>query len=222
MAFECKFCGRAFTVPEETLAKYPSWRPKQCMACRSKARGGGGRRPTRRESGGGATRGSSSTRERDLRVQEVLDTFDSGPKSGVFTDGAAHPNPGQGGWGAVYVVDDQIIAQAYGSEDSTTNNRMELTALLAGYRLVPNGQSATVHTDSRLCVNTINEWAAGWERNGWKRKGGEIKNLDLVKELYALARSRPELKLDWIKSHTGHRWNEYADSLATAYRREKL
>jgi ribonuclease HI len=137
----------------------------------------------------------------------------------VFTDGAAHPNPGAGGWGAVYVVKNQIVAQARGAESPTTNNRMELTALIAGYQLVPAGEATTIMTDSQLCVDTINRWAPSWEKNGWKRKGGSIKNLELVKELYALARARPELELRWIKSHNGYRWNEYADALATAYRR---
>jgi ribonuclease HI len=149
----------------------------------------------------------------------VLATYTEGPTTGVFTDGAAHPNPGPGGWGAVYVVDNQIVAQRHGSEPLTTNNRMELTALIAGYQLVPAGQPAVVMTDSQLCVDTINSWAANWERNGWKRKGGEIKNLELVQELYRLARANPRIELRWIKSHNGYRWNEYADALATAYRR---
>jgi ribonuclease HI len=85
--------------------------------------------------------------------------------------------------------------------------------------LIPPGIEAVVMTDSQLCVDTINSWAAEWERNGWKRKRGAIKNLDLVQELYRLARGRPEVELRWIKSHNGFLWNEYADALATAYRR---
>ena len=97
---------------------------------------------------------------------------------------------------------------------------MELSALIAAFELVPRGEAATVYTDSQLCVNTINQWASGWEKSGWKRKTGEIKNLDLVKQLYKLAKARPELKLEWIRAHSGFRWNEYADALATAYRRK--
>jgi len=150
----------------------------------------------------------------------VLAKYSDGPSSGVFTDGSAEPNPGPGGWGAVFVVDGEIVAEAHGGEPHTTNNRMELTALIAGYRLVPAGQSAIVWTDSQLCVNTINSWAAGWKARGWRRKGGEIKNLDLVQELYALACERPELELRWIQAHVGYRWNEYADALASIYPRE--
>lgn len=159
------------------------------------------------------------TRELDLPVAEVLRRFHDGPKTGVFTDGAANPNPGPGGWGAVYVVQDAIVGEDYGHEPHTTNNRMELLALRAGIALVPPTASAILYTDSQLCVNTFTSWAKGWKARGWKRKDGEIKNLELVKEIYELLLGRPELKLQWIAAHSGHRWNEYADALATAYRR---
>lgn len=225
--FQCQLCGRSFTVSQATLDKYPAWQPKHCLRCRAPA----GSLPASSKTGGHRTdrgagrpgRGRAGRPERALEsgltLAEVLATYTDGPGTGVFTDGAAHPNPGPGGWGAVYVVEQQIIAQRYGSEPQTTNNRMELTALIAGYALVPPGQSAVVMTDSQLCVDTINSWAAGWEKNGWKRKGGPIKNLDLVQQLYRMARERPELELRWIRAHNGYRWNEYADALATAYRR---
>ena len=151
----------------------------------------------------------------------MLANFTAGPTDGVFTDGAADPNPGPGGWGAVYVVNNEIVAEREGHEAHTTNNRMELSALIAGVRLVPQGTPAVIYTDSQLCVSTITQWAAGWEKRGWKRKGGEIKNLELVQELYVIFSRRPELKLRWIAAHSGFRWNEYADCLATAYRRSK-
>ncbi|HSK98421.1 MAG TPA: ribonuclease H [Euzebyales bacterium] len=149
---------------------------------------------------------------------QVLERFTAGPLSGVFTDGSADPNPGPGGWGAVHVRDDEIIAEAHGHEPHTTNNRMELTALIAGYDLVPPGERTTVYSDSNYCVKLINEWAAGWARNGWRRKAGPVKNLELVKALYERAQARPELELRWIKAHDGSRWNEYADALSIAYR----
>ncbi len=160
--------------------------------------------------------------EENLTLDEVLAKYTGGPDEGVFTDGSAHPNPGEGGWGAVYVVGGEVVDQAHGAEAHTTNNRMELTALIAGYDLVPEGTATTVHTDSRLCVDTITKWAPGWERQGWRRKGGDVQNLDLVKALYARASSRPEIELVWIRAHDGSRWNEYADSLSTAYRRARL
>lgn len=149
----------------------------------------------------------------------MLERFVDGPKSGVFTDGSADPNPGPGGWGAVYVVDDDIVDEAHGHDTDTTNNRMELQALIAGFALVAEGVSAIVYSDSKYCVQMINEWAAGWQRNGWRRKAGPVKNLDLVQQLYGMAQRRPELELRWIKAHDGSRWNEYADALSVEYRR---
>jgi len=96
---------------------------------------------------------------------------------------------------------------------------MELTALIEAYKALPTDHGGTIHSDSQLCVNTINQWAAGWEKRGWKRKSGPIKNLDLVKELYALANRHPDVKLVWIKAHDGSRWNEYVDVLASFYQR---
>lgn len=160
------------------------------------------------------------SREENLTIAEVLAKYSAGPLDGVFTDGAAEPNPGPGGWGAVYVRANTVVGEACGHEPHTTNNRMELRALIEGCSLAPPGTPVVVYTDSQLCVNTISKWAAGWEARGWKRKGGEIKNLALVQELYAAVQRRPEIELRWIAAHAGNRWNEYADSLATAYRRK--
>jgi ribonuclease HI len=98
---------------------------------------------------------------------------------------------------------------------------MALTALIRAYRAVPWDTVATVYSDSQLCVNTIKDWAAGWERRGWERKTGPIQNLDLVKELYALASEHSLTTLKWIKTHRSSRWNEYADTLATTWLRER-
>lgn len=153
-----------------------------------------------------------------LTTDEVLAEFSDGPEDGVFTDGSAVPNPGPGGWGAVYVKGGEIVAEASGHDPDTTNNRMELTAALRAAEMVPEGTAATIYTDSRLVEQTINEWAAGWERRGWRRKTGPVENLDLVEPLYELFKRRPELKLEWIAAHSGYRWNEYADALASRWR----
>jgi ribonuclease HI len=152
-----------------------------------------------------------------LAPDEVLERFHSGPKTGVFTDGSCEGNPGPGGWGVVWVQDDEIVAERSGHDPRTTNNRMELVALITAYELLPADAAITVHSDSQLCVRTVNEWAAGWEARGWRRKAGPIANLELVKRLYALARAHPRVELRWIKAHDGTRWNEYADALASAY-----
>ena len=136
------------------------------------------------------------------------------PEDGVFTDGSATPNPGRGGWAAVYVVRGAVVAEASGAEPDTTNNRMELTALLRGIGLVPSGTPTVLHSDSQLAVRTVNEWAPAWEARGWRRRTGPVENLDLVRALVEALRERPELEVRWIRAHVGHRWNEYADELA--------
>lgn len=154
-----------------------------------------------------------------LTPAEVLDRYHGGPRSGVFTDGSCEGNPGPGGWGFVWVEQDRVVAEDSGADAATTNNRMELRALIEAYRSLAPDARIVVYSDSRLCVNTVNQWAAGWERRGWRRKGGPIANLELVQELYSLALERPGVELRWIKAHDGSRWNEYADALATAQAR---
>ena len=118
------------------------------------------------------------------------------------------------------MIDGAIVEERHGAHPDTTNNRMELTALLEGCDLVPEGTEMTLYSDSSLAVRAMNEWATGWEQRGWKRKTGAIKNLDLVKRLYFKVRKRPELKLVWVKGHSGYEWNEYADELANRWRKQ--
>ena len=143
-----------------------------------------------------------------------------GPKTGMFTDGSCEGNPGPGGWAFVWVEDDRIVAEQHGYEPDTTNNRMELRALIEAYRHLSRDARTTIYSDSELCVKTMNEWAAGWEQRGWRRKGGAIKNLVLVQELYALFNSHTGVELLWIRGHSGSRWNEYVDALASGYMRD--
>ncbi len=216
-SFTCNDCGATFTLPRRVLERYPGWTPRRCLACRDAVIGPVA---TRAGVGGTPSGGRRRTRSADvvLTTEEVLASFHDGPRTGVFTDGGAVPNPGPGGWGAVYVVDDEITAEASGHDPDTTNNRMELTALIEAAALVPVGEGAIVYSDSRLAVQTITEWAAGWERRGWKRKSGPVENLDLVKAAYDAYRRRPELRLEWIAAHSGFKWNEYADALASRWR----
>jgi ribonuclease HI len=96
---------------------------------------------------------------------------------------------------------------------------MELRGLITAFQMLPADAALTIHSDSELCVKTLNEWAAGWEQRGWRRKSGPIANLELVKELWALKHAHPRVKVQWIRAHDGSRWNEYADALANAYLR---
>ncbi len=198
--FECRDCGKTFSLPHDVLDRYPGWTPGLCRDCRDKTKFPKASAP------------SGTTGPAEMPTDS--------PTSGVFTDGSCVPNPGPGGWGAVYVKDDGIVRELHGSGGETTNNRMELLALIRAVDLVPHGTSEVVYSDSNVAVRTINEWAASWEKRGWRRKTGAVENLDLVKEAFAAFKSRPELKLVWIRAHVGHRWNEYADELANRGRTE--
>lgn len=166
--------------------------------------------------------GNSLSVYKNLTLAEVLEKFKSGPQSGVFSDGCSQPNPGPGGYGVVWVKDGQVIDQRYGHDPNTTNNRMELKALIEGFKMLPEDAEVEVYSDSELCVNTITKWAPGWQSRGWRRKSGPIANIELVKELFELALKHPKVRLKWIKAHDGSLWNEYADSLANAWARKTL
>lgn len=211
--FTCQTCSTSFSVPQAALEKYPGWKPKFCRE-HSPKKAASGKRSGR---GGGAKR-----TEENLTIDEVLKKYSDGPTDGLFTDGSSVPNPGPGGWGAVWVRNGEVVEQRYGKSERTTNNRMELTALIEAFKLLPLDAEEVVHTDSRLCVDTITQWAPNWKKRGWKKKSGEIKNLELIQELLELYEARPNVELAWIAAHSGNRWNEYADSLATAWMRPSL
>ena len=161
-------------------------------------------------------------RDGQMTTAQVLVHFSTGPDSGVFTDGSCSGNPGPGGWGVVRVRDGEIVAERHGVALETTNNRMEFEAVIAGLTLIEPTEAEGIYSDSNLVVKTLNEWAAGWARRGWKRKTGPVKNIDLVQRAYALAKERPLVRIRWIRAHDGARWNEYADALATAYLRNEI
>ena len=209
-------------MAQAALDRYPGWQPRYCRVHSPKKRAASPVKsgPTRSAA---ARAGRTSTRsEENLTLDEVLAKYPGDPVSGVFTDGSAVPNPGPGGWGVVWVEDGAVVSKAHGHEPDTTNNRMELRALIEAFKMLPGNSAVDVHSDSQLCVNTITKWAPAWERRGWKRKTGPISNLDLVRELLERYRAHPTCRLRWIAAHAGHRWNEYADSLATAWMRATL
>ncbi len=219
-SFTCQVCRASFEVAPAVLDKYPGWQPKYCRLHSPKKRSAA---PSARRVGrsGGADR-KRTLREENLTLAEVLAEYENGAASGVFTDGSAVPNPGPGGWGVVWVEAGRIVRQAHGHEPHTTNNRMELRALIEAFTMLPSDAAIDVLSDSELSVNTITRWAPAWERAGWKRKAGPIKNLELVRELLSLYRAHPGCRLRWTAAHAGNRWNEYADSLATAWMRSTL
>lgn len=222
MSFLCESCGTSFEVSEKALAKYPGWKPKRCLACKDAASGkSAGAKAAPKKRPAPRPKAAANAREECLDKAEVLARYTAGPHDGLFTDGACSGNPGPGGWGVVHVKDNEVLAEKNGHDPDTTNNRMEMLALIHAYEMLPADSREVIYSDSQLCVKTINEWAAGWERRGWKRKQGPVKNLELVQQAHALAKAHPHVELRWIKAHNGSRWNEYADALATAYMREE-
>ena len=131
----------------------------------------------------------------------------------IFTDGACRGNPGPGGWGAILRLAHNE-RELWGGESATTNNRMELTAVIRALEALKRPVSGRVHTDSQYVLKGISEWIHGWKRNGWKTASKQpVKNADLWERLDALSRQH-KLEWIWVKGHAGHPENERADALA--------
>lgn len=131
-----------------------------------------------------------------------------------FTDGSASPNPGPGGYAVIDL--DQKAPVALGREANSTNIRMEAMALINAYKLAEDGDQ--IMTDSEFWVNVVTKWAKTWQQNGWTKKSGPIKNLELVQELFALYESKPGVQLTWTRGHVGTEGNELADEWANKAR----
>ena len=131
----------------------------------------------------------------------------------VYTDGACKGNPGPGGWGAVLEYDGQE-RELYGGEPATTNNRMELTAVIEALSALKRPCRIVLHTDSQYVQKGITEWITGWKARGWKTAAKEpVKNVDLWRKLDEVVRDH-EIRWVWVKGHAGHDGNERADALA--------
>ena len=132
----------------------------------------------------------------------------------IFTDGSCRMNPGPGGWGAVVTKDDKVINAFAARENQTTNNRMEMSAIL--WALAAYGDvNPVVYSDSAYAVNTFNTWMWNWKKNGWVRpKGKPVENLDLVQKYDNLVSKGYKIKLRKVAGHSGIRYNEIADALA--------
>ncbi len=130
-----------------------------------------------------------------------------------YTDGSASPNPGPGGFAVIKDGKPYILGSEPGE---TTNIRMEGRALIVALEDA-DGKEAEIHTDSEFWINVLTKWAPGWQAKGWKKKGGEIKNLDLVQEMFELYQSS-KAKLVWVRGHDGTELNELADEWANKAR----
>lgn len=135
-----------------------------------------------------------------------------------YTDGSASPNPGPGGFAVIRDNKPYIV----GGEDvrETTNIRMEGLAIKAALEDA-DGETCEIYTDSEFWINVITKWASGWEAKGWKKKGGEIKNLDIVQSVYPLY-VHSHATLNWVRGHEGDAGNELADEWANKAREMRL
>ena len=131
----------------------------------------------------------------------------------IYTDGACKGNPGPGGWGA-WLVANGHEKEIYGGEHNTTNNRMELKAVIEALTMLTRPSEIIVHTDSQYVQKGISEWIHGWKARGWKTAAREpVKNADLWQALDA-AQARHKVEWRWVRGHNGHAGNERADQLA--------
>jgi ribonuclease HI len=131
----------------------------------------------------------------------------------IFTDGACKGNPGLGGWGA-FLVAENAEKEICGGARDTTNNRMELQAVIEALNVLKRPCMVTLHTDSQYVQKGISEWIHGWKARGWKTAAKEpVKNEDLWKALDA-AQAMHTVEWRWVRGHNGHPGNERADMLA--------
>ena len=131
----------------------------------------------------------------------------------IYSDGACKGNPGPGGWGALLIAGDKR-REICGGEPDTTNNRMEMTAVIRALKQLKKPSQVRVHTDSQYVQKGINEWLSGWKRRNWRTADGKpVKNQDLWRELDQL-NALHTIEWKWVRGHNGHPENERADALA--------
>jgi len=131
----------------------------------------------------------------------------------VYADGACKGNPGPGGWGVLLRAGGRET-ELFGGEALTTNNRMELTAVIRALEALPHGSRVRLFTDSQYVQKGMTEWIASWKRRGWRTADRKpVKNEDLWKHLDELARNH-RVEWHWVRGHNGHPGNERADALA--------
>lgn len=144
-----------------------------------------------------------------------MQTTSDTPTLIYYTDGSCEPNPGDGGFAVIRDMKPHVL----GSEPASTNIRMEGKALIAALKDA-NGQACVINTDSEFWINVITKWSLGWEKNNWRKKGGEIKNLDIVKEVVPLYR-QSQATLVWVRGHNNDPGNELADHWANEARKTR-
>jgi ribonuclease HI len=147
------------------------------------------------------------------RAARTPDPETEGKVVHIYTDGACKGNPGVGGWGAVLAWNG-TERELFGGEPSTTNNRMELTAVIEALSALTRPCRVVLHTDSQYVQKGITEWIHGWKARGWKTAGKDpVKNADLWRKLDEVVRTH-DIDWIWVKGHAGDVGNERADALA--------
>lgn len=138
----------------------------------------------------------------------------------LYTDGACSGNPGPGGW--AFILRHRTSGKEMeksGGEADTTNNRMEMLAVINGLEALSRKCRVLLYTDSKYVCDGLDKWVAGWKKNGWRRRTkngwGELKNVELWQRLDELS-SQHDLQLNWVRGHSGHPENERCDELAVA------
>ncbi len=145
----------------------------------------------------------------------MSETSANRPHIVVYTDGACSGNPGPGGWGAI-LMSGSHRKEIKGGEEHTTNNRMELMAVISALESMKYNSDVELWTDSQYVKNGITAWIHSWKRNGWKTADKKpVKNAELWQQLDA-ARASHKIEWKWVKGHAGHPENERADELARA------
>jgi ribonuclease HI len=133
----------------------------------------------------------------------------------IFTDGACKGNPGPGGWGALLRMG-RHEKELSGSDPATTNNRMEMTAVIRALKALAEPCEVILHSDSRYVIDGITKWVHGWQKKGWLTSARKpVLNEDLWRELVA-ATARHKITWEWVKGHDGHVENERVDRIASA------
>lgn len=131
----------------------------------------------------------------------------------IYTDGACSGNPGKGGWGAILLYQDKEKT-INGFDPETTNNRMELIAVIEALKIIKKNIKIEIYTDSNYVKDGITKWIFSWKKNGWKNsKKQVVKNADLWQELDLLVQ-KYNVEFFWVKGHNGDKYNEIADELA--------
>ena len=153
----------------------------------------------------------------------------------LYTDGSCEPNPGKGGWACILMFEDSLGIKhrkpLSGCIDSSTNNRMEIMAVLEGLRAIKRPCDVTIYSDSQYVVNGVGDWSGnrpaakvgwmvGWEGLGWRRKDGQLLNPDLWQALWTEVIKHDSVTRKWVRGHNGDPINEECDRLALAAREQ--